>query len=110
MARRLGIYAKLPAKIFGRTCPQHRASHVREVLDYYNKPCRAKASKVQLLQQLTAVQNEIKDEEKATITKWLKGGFGFDSLAKSLGKPSKQRDVGTQEPRIKLESSVEFEY
>jgi hypothetical protein len=81
---RAGEYERFPAEIFNQSCAQHEPSKMREILDHYRMPFSQGASKNHLLQHLLALQNRLQQTERATISKWLDGAYGQDSLATVL--------------------------
>jgi hypothetical protein len=66
-------YEGLPKKIFGLTCPQHRAQRVREFLTHNNVPFRQRATKVTLLKHLVVQQNGLTPNEENAISLWFLG-------------------------------------
>jgi hypothetical protein len=112
-------YEGLPKKVFGLSCPQHRAQRVREFLTHNNVPFRKKATKVTLLKHLVAQQNGLTPNEQHAISLWFlgdedEGGTEYRQVPKTTpvragiknGSSNSKRDSQQAERNLLVECSV----
>lgn len=77
-------YSELPAKIFGLTCQQHRASLIKEFFTSRTIAFRSKATKVDLLRQLVSTQKRFIGERRTIVSRFLKEEATIDELRTGL--------------------------